>query len=435
MILRMAPAPDFTDSSAWTVTRDVAVFDEHQDRSKDGKLVRKFTRKDLVAIAENCNRREAKGQLCPLSIGHTQDDAPETQQPELVGYARNFRVKYDEALGRYTIRADYYLKADKAKEAATYPRTSVEYWPDDKVFDPIALIRRTPRRDLGQWTYGRPLARKHSKLRPVRYAMGETDMAEEREDERDGKPGDPTQEPSDKDDVDRDDDSEGDQEVEGPEGVDPEMHAKVMKCVRHGYPRLDEIHKGYAEKYAEGEPGDDEITSVPGENNGLPGKKKKNSDDEDEDTDLGAERMSKSNGTRAADDPLHYRRIEVENTKLRKENEKLIRENRHADRLATLEKFARSGVILDIPTEFDDWKDAEETAWKRQCSRYAKNYEKDPTGGMDIQLPRGDNPTEFGEEPTQAQADTALKYMRSNGLTGPNAFKEALAAVRGRKGR
>ncbi len=247
--------PKFNDPTRWELVEDVNVFDEHTDRRGD-KVVRKFTRADLEKIAEKCNHRDRIGQHCPLTLGHTKDDAKEKDQPEIVGYARKFRVAFDATLNRHVIRATYYLRRDRAEEAREYPRISVEYWPDGKFFDPIALLRRTPQRDLGQWTYHR---RGKAKAACVRYAMGEQPMADEFEDDKPGRGGDPTGPPS-KDDTDDDprrtDEPDGDEDGR-PEDVEPEFHAKVMKCMRGKYKHFDDIYKEHAKKYEMGSDNDD----------------------------------------------------------------------------------------------------------------------------------------------------------------------------------
>ena len=142
------------------------VFDEHDEHHPaTGQLLRTFGRQDLEEIARACNERDARGAWCPLTLGHMVRDqydasgaltyrAREEEQPDTVGYARNFQVSLDPTSGKHVITADYYLRPDRYQEALTYPRTSVELWPQ-RIFDPIALLRRTPRLDIPQWTYAR----------------------------------------------------------------------------------------------------------------------------------------------------------------------------------------------------------------------------------------------------------------------------------------
>jgi hypothetical protein len=118
------------------------------------KVVRRFSRKELKEIAARCNARTRTGALTPLSLGHTDPDQPdEAKQPRLVGYAKNFKVRKQSKRrgGKWVLCADFFVKQAHLEEARTFPRVSIELWPEDKVIDPIALLRRTPQRDLAQW--------------------------------------------------------------------------------------------------------------------------------------------------------------------------------------------------------------------------------------------------------------------------------------------
>jgi hypothetical protein len=103
----------------------------------------------------------------------------------------------------------------------------VEYWHDREFFDPISLLKRTPARDLGQWTY----ARKDPSQLVLRYAMADEviEKKEEVEKKPEHKPEhhDPTLPPG------------------GPEGVEPEFSEKFMKCMAHHYPKMGEMHSKY----------------------------------------------------------------------------------------------------------------------------------------------------------------------------------------------
>lgn len=172
-----------------------AIFDEHDEEyfvDKDGRAcapdapgavrkVRRFGKRQLEAIAARCNARDRTGTLAPLTFGHTVPTVDgkgrplpvtERDQPEPRGYATNYTVGHDASLGRHVIRADFYVRRRDHDEARTYPRVSIELWPRQGVIDPIALLRRTPRRDLGQWTY----AAGHGPV--LRYSM-EGAMGEE----------------------------------------------------------------------------------------------------------------------------------------------------------------------------------------------------------------------------------------------------------------
>ena len=139
--------------SRWKIRRSVPVFDEHDEYGKDGRLQRRFGPQELQEIADSCNRRERDtGDVCPLTKGHTIQGAPEDQQPEILGYARNFHVGRFGAAQKLGILADFYFYPDRYKVAMSFPRRSVELYFRDKILDPIALLRRTPQRDLGVLT-------------------------------------------------------------------------------------------------------------------------------------------------------------------------------------------------------------------------------------------------------------------------------------------
>ncbi len=145
----------FNDPSRWSVKRGIPCFDEHDeyDYDKDsptyGKVIRHFGERELRDIAANCNEREANGDLCPLTDGHTVPNKPESEQPPILGYARNFRVGTFGPRKTLGILYDAWIFPQCVERANQLPRRSPEYFPRDRVFDPIAMLIRTPQRNLG----------------------------------------------------------------------------------------------------------------------------------------------------------------------------------------------------------------------------------------------------------------------------------------------
>lgn len=156
------------DHNLWVRREDVPVFDEHIE--KRGDITEDFNEARLSEIAKNCNKRERDtGDLCPITLGHTvldqYDDkgvlirkAKETEQPPIVGYARNFRVGRFGPSGRLGILSTFYVKKENHlpdgpmsgdQILEQFPRRSVERWIQGNILDPIALLKRTPKRDLG----------------------------------------------------------------------------------------------------------------------------------------------------------------------------------------------------------------------------------------------------------------------------------------------
>lgn len=188
---------ELRDSGKYVRIRDVSVFDEHSETyyvDGDGrpclkgdpgakKVVRKFGRKELEQIAARCNARDQKGSLSPLTFGHTKpavenadgstEPADERKQPKPRGYAATWKVVFDPEEKKHLLKTDFHISRSEYPEAKTYPRVSVELWPKQGVIDPIALLRRTPQRDLGQWTYAAA-----SGEAVLRYSM-ESKMAED----------------------------------------------------------------------------------------------------------------------------------------------------------------------------------------------------------------------------------------------------------------
>jgi hypothetical protein len=155
----------------WIKVPDQTVFMEHDRTDREGRLLERVDSSRLEAIAREMNKRDSRGQLCPLTFGHTDDEAPEASQPAHRGYAREFKAVWDEKKNRWVLKATWYIRQKDYDEARSYPNVSPEYWHQDGILDPISLLRRTPKLDLGQWIYRR-------KGRVCRYAM-ESDMAED----------------------------------------------------------------------------------------------------------------------------------------------------------------------------------------------------------------------------------------------------------------
>jgi hypothetical protein len=229
----MTARADWDNAKLWERHDGINVFAEHSRTVSDKKTGKKrtirFDKDRLERIARKCNERDAKNQPCPLVIGHTDDDQPETRQPDIVGYARKYAVRYDDALGKHVINCSYYLKRDRADEAKEYPRTSVEIWDADNFFDPISLLKRTPQLDLGQWTYSQG-----GKMK-LRYSMDDEYEDKEPAEDRGGPPGDRDADavPDAEEGPPGDRDAEEAPHAQGPEGVPPDFHQNFSRCMAH----------------------------------------------------------------------------------------------------------------------------------------------------------------------------------------------------------
>lgn len=128
----------------------------------NGDMKAQFTKAFLQRVCDRMNQRfEQTGDLSPLVVGHTIENAPEHDQPQKVGYLHNWRV--GEFAGRDAAFADHYIKNENtvvvqgaplklsAREVVErWPRRSGEIWFGKYEVDPHCLLgATTPCRDLG----------------------------------------------------------------------------------------------------------------------------------------------------------------------------------------------------------------------------------------------------------------------------------------------
>jgi len=243
----------------------VPIFDAHDEFDHDGNLVRRFSKAELQSICDKTNARLATGDLSPFGPGHTipvvdrANPPKETDQPPPWGFATNLRVSTFGPDGRMGILADFYAKrqvregdrlVNGIEAIKTYPRRSVELWHKDGYIDWIALLRRTPHRDLGLLTYGKTEAESkplNDATRPSIFARpgqarplaacevnGKLYYAMEY-----AMPIDPAASIS----------PTAEPDAMAP-NQDVEFASKVMRCVNDAYPQLGKIHEEAMSRYA-----------------------------------------------------------------------------------------------------------------------------------------------------------------------------------------
>lgn len=142
---------DTLDPNDYVVSPHVAILDEFRMTGGDGAFVADITPGFIDKLIAHMNEREAQtGDLCPLVIGHTQDGLPETDQPPLVGYARNWHKGVLGTTGRQCAFFDAWVLKTQVDLARKFPRRSAEVWASRYEIDPISLLgATTPARDLG----------------------------------------------------------------------------------------------------------------------------------------------------------------------------------------------------------------------------------------------------------------------------------------------
>ena len=168
----LAP-PDLDDPARFVRRPRVPILDVHRHDQK-GDVSEELLR----LLAANTNRRCDRGDLVAITIGHTREDAAETDQPPFVGYARDLAV--GTFRGEPCLLADFYLRADDAERAMGYPHRSIERVSSpeeaDNYIDYVCLLRRPPERSLGLLTYRRDLPEGASVVRYERDFVSVPDL-------------------------------------------------------------------------------------------------------------------------------------------------------------------------------------------------------------------------------------------------------------------
>jgi hypothetical protein len=162
------------DPSKFVVIPDVPVVDTFDlDTGTDSFA---FSPEFLARCVENGNRREREtGDLCPIVLGrtatgHTVAGLPETMQPKVVGYARNWKLGRLLNTDRVAAHADFWVYKEDLAEVKKYPRRSAEVWRGRAEIDPISLLgATTPHRDLGML----PVSLSRPAEIPVRFTRDE----------------------------------------------------------------------------------------------------------------------------------------------------------------------------------------------------------------------------------------------------------------------
>ena len=389
-----------TSSGDYERVEGLPVFDAHDEYDAKGNLIRRFDRKKLEDICVKCNKRTDTGDLSPFGPGHTDPDATEDKQPIPYGFVGNYRVgKYGPAQ-KPAILADFYVKRkietpegntlDGVKAFYSYPRRSVEYWPKDGFFDWVAILRRTPQRDLGVAHYskeGKPAPRKifaapaQTKcLAAVErggklfYSM-ETDM-------------DPLTGPADA------------------NAPDDAMSAKFEAFLKEKYPHLDAIYGEMSAKFDKPDPMAGDAPPM----GDMPPAPEPDGDEK---------MMPFSKNERSAANRAVYLEKQLAETQKRLAAIEQERKNEaerfsKADAEARVDRLEMQGVQLDRDEEVAEFckrPTEQRDAYEQKLVRYNKRGQTDAMPPADV--------IDFGERPTASvkgknDLDGVLQYMRVN---------------------
>lgn len=157
----------------FVVEPNVALFDAHDGREEDLDIV--FDEALLQQIIDNTMRKiHDTGDMPPVYCGHLDDNKPEYEQGELLGFVDDLRLG---EIGNLEPRACIYgtikWRKDKVDMALEYPRRSIELSLDVMEIDNLAALKSRPQRNLG-------VLYKKVKGKVARYAryLKEQDMTE-----------------------------------------------------------------------------------------------------------------------------------------------------------------------------------------------------------------------------------------------------------------
>ena len=440
-----AQAPDPTlesyqklfDPAEYGVIPSVPVYKEHVRKLANGHEL-KITKKELERIAALKNAKEKTTlSLAPLGPGHTKDDAPEEAQPPVWGYQRNWRVVYDRRQGKWVLLTDWYIKrrihradgkiVDGVAYAKTFPRRSVEIWPDDLDIDWTALLRVTPELDMGQIDYSAgPGVVRYQRSRSgkkFRYHE-ESSMADDTQD--------PTVPPTDA--VPATDEPLDEDHAEA-----AEKYAKHVFGMPHHHVRklMHHLHRiRYGKDYPEGADDDgdaddapaiDEQPQEPVQYAAGPGVGSATDAFTPELVGKEKERMQKA---QADIQKSRYQREldEMKQQLATERNARLAMEKR--ERIARYERdlsqLLAEGYSFDLAEEVAEVSDFDQAKFDKHKSRIKTRYQKAPVAMPGV--PGLDSAPTNGRQPTQQQMKDAVRLATRKNVDFDDALKEIMGS-------
>lgn len=150
----------FNDPSRWVVKTGVPIWREHIATGNDGKPLA-IDRAELDKYAAELQRMEqVEGVMPRLTLGHTLTKDPrtgaepkETDQPPLVGFARNARVSVYGPKNIPGVLADFWYKREDFERSKEFPHRSPEVYLNARQITGVALLKRDPKLDMGMTIY------------------------------------------------------------------------------------------------------------------------------------------------------------------------------------------------------------------------------------------------------------------------------------------
>lgn len=429
------------ESDKYEKVKNVRVFKAHKEFDEKGDLEREFDVKRLHKIADRCNERaKTTGDLSPIGPGHTIKGASETDQPPVWGYAHNFRVAKFGPNQVDSLLCDFYVKKTVKDGAESicwsegldrYPRRSVELWVKDGFFDWIALLKRTPKLDLGLLTFKKSATKiVDGKL----YYEADMDEFTEHEETGDGRDRMVEEEvrddPTDPADATIPNDLERDPEQE-------KMHGYCKSYMKTAYPHLDGMHAKYA-KEAEAAAAADAMHNTPPEK-----KTGEFSDDagssgsqtSDDTTDRVPPKKEPMKMSKSDAESVRYAKIERELLQMKKERAQEKANYSKKDALLRVKALNDEGYIIDDEYELAQYMklgsvEDRDDRDVRIRNTHKKNEDESVPYGKFVSNGNPYTPMSKPEEPgefkSQRDEDECFDYMRKNNCS----FDDAVANYR-----
>lgn len=416
-----------------------------------GKLLHRFDKKRLEEIVSVCNKRIDAGDLSPIGPGHTLPDKGELDQPPVWGWiGGRYSVGEFGPQKKLGILAGFYMKKRiklpdgreiTGREALQeFPRRSIELWHKDSMIDWVALLRRTPERDLGLTvqTYAKDryapwgmkseitLDSSHTRYAracenggKLRYSMdevgeedAETEAKPDASTKPDVKPDDPNQEAPD------DPTKEPDSQIT-PESqpLSPTEEAQAERFWSH-YMAKNAWMADACTKYSAAMASPTN-TAMPGGSPDPTAEKPEESSDTDNPP--GVSQMAKPE-----EDLLRFQKENEElKTKLAEQQARADRQERVAKYSKALSDLADEGYQFKATEELIDCAEMTQPQFDKHIERIKKNYAKEDRAPIGGEIPVGKLPGDK-KDPTEAEMPAVLRFVREKGMT----FEEAVTHYR-----
>lgn len=373
----------------------VPILDEHDLKDAKGNVVIRLDHNKLQEIVNVNNKRiSGTGDEIPLVIGHTKDDAPENEQPEIVGYATNLQVEPFFKTGRKCITATFKFFKGTVDKVRGFPRRSIELWLSDYKIDPISLLgATTPERDLGLLRLSKAGVKKYQRT---------MEMDEQLNDQNNSSGG-PNQ-----------------------EIVDAVLSALQQTDVWQFLSQL-ASQAGQEEPAPEGDMGaapEAPPAEVPMDS-GVPAEgAEEPMPEEGGEEPMPEEPVEEEQPVQASKhnkyDRIKLSRIEQENQVLQRELQGLKLKFQRAEREKDLIELEAEGFMLDRGEELELVSGMPDNKYKAHLQIIRKRYQKAPLGGRHNYYTESRSGTQRGR--TKDEVNAAIDYATSHGIT----YQEAL---------